>query len=104
MTLFTRPMLAAVTVVFALAAAPSADASTGDAIHSRRVSYSDLDLTRDRDVRALYRRLRTAAQDVCRYGAAPETYSEECARAALDASVARVNAPALAALHREGSR
>jgi UrcA family protein len=43
----------------------AAQSSPFDQIESRKVEYSDLDLTRDAGVATLYSRIRTAARAVC---------------------------------------
>jgi UrcA family protein len=96
----------ALALTLALAAVPAAHAFAGEApadahAASARVSYADLDLDQPRDVRRLYGRLRQAAREVCRHGAAPKTYAPACARAALAAAVASVRSPTLDHLHRE---
>jgi UrcA family protein len=78
-----------------------------------RVSYGDLDLRQDTDVRVLLSRLEKAAWRAC--GGDPKFHSsyakrpahltkvyEECRERAVTAAVDRIGAPALAAaLHRE---
>jgi UrcA family protein len=70
---------------------------------SKAVKYVDADLATPRGVAALYARLGAVAREVCAHQAAPQSYSDACARDALDHAVARVNSPALAELHRAHS-
>lgn len=69
-------------------------------IVTRRVSYADLDLTRDAGAAALYSRIHIAARQVCE----PESGNwawkvleptRRCIEAAITRAVADVNAPAL---------
>jgi len=79
-------------------------AATQDA-PSVQVRYDDLDLSRADGVKALYRRIRNAAENVC--GAA-ETRSpaltrqwRDCFHTAVDDAVRTVDRPMLSSLHAE---
>jgi UrcA family protein len=71
------------------------------------VRYDDLNLATDTGVRTLYARLRQAAVRVCpdRYDRQPERarFARACQAEAIDAAVAEVHSPRLAALHARGS-
>jgi UrcA family protein len=100
----TRPMLALAMVALALAATPDALADEAVAMKTKRVSTAGIDLESPQGARRIYLKLRNAAQQVCAYSSATGAYSRECAEKALDASVARLNAPAVDALHRASRR
>jgi UrcA family protein len=100
----TRPTLALAMAALALIATPPALADEAFAVTTKRVSMEGIDLGNPEDARKLYRRLRHAAQQVCAYSSATGAYSHECAEEALDASVARLDAPAVDALHRASRR
>ncbi len=84
----------------ALAAPPDADLIT----RSKTVKYVDSELSTPRGVAALYARLGAVAREVCAHQAAPQSYSDACARDALDHAVARVDSAALTELHRARAR
>jgi UrcA family protein len=100
----TRPMLALAVAALTLAATPHALADDVATVTTKRVSTAGMDLAAPKDARRLYRRLRDAAQDVCAYSSATGVYSHECAKQALDASVAQLGSPAVDALHRASRR
>lgn len=100
----TRWMIAFAAAALTVTAAPAALADDPVAVASKRVSLAGMDLATTQDAQKLYRRLRHAAKDVCAYSSATRVYSQECARQALDASVAELNAPAVDALHRSARR
>jgi UrcA family protein len=100
----TRPMLALAMAALALTATPHALADDAVTVTTKRVSTAGIDLESPEGARKLYRRLRDAAHQVCAYSSATGAYSRECAEEALDASVARLNAPAVDALHRAARR
>lgn len=98
----------AITVVAATVAlsAPSFAAAPVEAqpgASAQVVHFADLDLSTPTGVRTLYGRIRTAAWQVCSiiaptYG--PSTIDNlKCRRTLVDDAVARVNQPALTALH-----
>jgi UrcA family protein len=72
-------------------------------IPTATVRYSDLNLTSDDGVRALYLRLRGASRQVCRAYEGQElvylTRWQTCYTHALDGAVARMNIPALTSMH-----
>jgi len=85
----------------------SAWAAETTAAPSVRVSYSDLDLSRDAGVERLYGRLRQAANHVCETGAGSRdlrvsALREACAKRALDGAVASVHSTRLSARHSLG--
>jgi UrcA family protein len=82
----------------AAAAEPSTDFVT------RRINYSDLDLSRKAGAAALYSRIKSAARQVCDPLGASElwvsyTQVRLCVHQAIDRAVADVNAPALTSYH-----
>jgi UrcA family protein len=81
--------------VATLAMSGAALASTGLDARSVRVSYADLDLTRDADAARLFARLQQAADAVCDVGSRRELYVEApywaCVNQALGEAVATVN-------------
>jgi UrcA family protein len=71
---------------------------------TRVVRFGDLDLGTSRGVKALYVRIRTAAQAVCGEYERPDSLVpsaafEQCVRTAIESAVAQVNVPALAAYY-----
>lgn len=100
----TRSMLALAVAALALTATPHVLADDVATVTTKRVSTAGMDLACPRDARKLYRRLRNAAQEVCAYSSATGTYSRECAKEALNASVAQLNSPTVDALHRASRR
>jgi UrcA family protein len=66
---------------------------------SRRVSFADLDLTRDTGVATLYSRLSSAAREVCATNDSWEpklfAHSYECRHQALERAVSDVNSATL---------
>lgn len=95
--------LAALAAAALLAALPAARAGEPAAERtSVRVRYDDLDLATDIGVHRLYARLQQAAARVCpdRYDRQPARagHARACQAAAIDAAVAQVNSPRLAAL------
>jgi UrcA family protein len=85
---------------FALAGMGTATAADAPQIS---VSYKDLDLSRAADAKVLYRRLQTAASDVCQPVPAKELSRarawKQCYDAALERAVTQINAPQLVALY-----
>jgi UrcA family protein len=69
------------------------------------VEFGDLDLTNDQDTQRLYRRLRTAASEVCSQfndasrRAVMRMRRQACETRALENAVATIGHPALTALH-----
>ena len=70
------------------------------------VKYEDLDLSVREDAQALYRRLQSAAEEVCNVYAEPRPtklnkIDAQCKREAVAKAVANVDHPGLTALHME---
>ena len=84
--------------VCALSALATANAA-GDQAPARIVRYGDLDLTRMDGVITLYRRIRTAARDVCSplptSDLIAEAFARNCEERAIADAVADVSAPLL---------
>jgi UrcA family protein len=105
----TRYRLALVTAAaLAVAGLPAVQAAETGGARSVTVRYDDLNLGTDVGVRTLYARLTRAAEMVC-----PDRFTRELARAsdaracraqAIDAAVAQVNNPRLAALRARGAQ
>jgi UrcA family protein len=79
-------------------------ASSMDAAPAKLVSYGDLNLDSETGARTLYARLRAASREVCvgYEGSASmeqRMAGAQCYSAALTASVAHVNSPALSSLY-----
>jgi UrcA family protein len=81
-------------------AAPAAAAPAGEAFHLvQRVSYADLDLSKEADAQRLLNRLRRAAADVCESGdisLARQAQSRACRQSAMAMAVAELQAPLVA--------
>ena len=69
------------------------------------VSYSDLDLTSSEGTRELYKRIASAAREVCPYpnarALAEVAVNHSCREMAIAKAVRQVNSPALVALRAE---
>jgi UrcA family protein len=90
----------AVAAASLMLAVPAAFAGDGGI----RVGYSDLDLTTQKGVDTLYRRIHTAAGRYCeelhsRTGSRIATGYEECVTDAVNNTVSSLNLPSLSALH-----
>src|SRR5579862_3432744 len=73
-----------------------------DEVVTRIVNFADLDLTNSKAIETLYRRLKTAADQVC--GSADLTrlqtlYVRQCTKRAIDQAVKDVNSSSLTSLH-----
>lgn len=81
----------------------SLNASAGADSSRQTVEFRDLDLTKSADTERLYRRLRTASQQVCgiwdRGAASRHNPRTECAATALNNAVTTIGHPSLTALH-----
>jgi UrcA family protein len=103
-----RPALAILAAgLGGLLLASSAFAATVSDAPSVRVSYSELDLTRDAGIERLYARLRHAAAEVCGSADIRDlgalARQESCARQALDRAVEDVHSARLTARHKGGA-
>jgi len=89
--------------VCALSALATANAAS-DETPTRLVHYGDLDLTRMDGVVSLYRRIRSAARDVCTPVVASDlsalAFARNCEEHAIAGAVADVNAPLLTSYYR----
>lgn len=90
----------------ALGAAPlAAEEITTDQAHAVPVRFADLDLSQPQDAAALLSRLQVATARACSASEIPRPAPsalraiEECRAEAMDAAVARINAPELTRLH-----
>jgi UrcA family protein len=82
----------------------SATASAQLAPPKQQVEFGDLDLSKSHDTERLYRRLRTASQEVCsefanRSGLRMHDLGRQCIDRALTDAVATISNPLLTALH-----
>ena len=100
---FVKGVVATVAVVaFSVPAISSADELKG---RSEKVTYADLDVQKEEGAEVLYRRLQQASKRVCGVDAnnansvREMSQKRECYRDTLDRSVAKVNNPALTAIH-----
>jgi UrcA family protein len=97
-----RPLVLVLCAGSALGVACSDPASAADSA-GMSVSYQDLNLANQADVRVLYRRLKHAASDVC--GNVPEQELarhlafERCYNAALERAVTQIDLPQLQAMY-----
>lgn len=73
---------------------------------SEKVSFSDLDVKKEADLRQLYRRLRHASERVCGVESFSSSGSlaevreaKRCFREALDTAVAEIDDPSLTRIH-----
>jgi UrcA family protein len=77
------------------------EAMTGDPATST-VRFADLDITKPAGAKALYGRIRAAAQEVCHLSYSRDLLLRQvehsCIEAAIDTAVKTINAPALSAL------
>ena len=106
--------LAVATAVSLLSLSASAVEPVEVAGLSKKVKVWDLDLAKSEDVRTLYERLRTAANDVCkeeahRYWstsrrAVPLGWTDKCVSEAVQEAVDEAGNRHLAALHTSSSR
>lgn len=98
-------VLAVVAAVGIAASAALAAEPLGDYdVPKLEVQYGDLDLTNAEGVRALHRRLTTAAERVCprtdgRVGLERTLAARACRKQALEHAVRAIGSPELAALH-----
>jgi UrcA family protein len=91
----------------ALLCAPAHAGSVDPEIPTVTVDYSDLNLTTDAGIKALYRRLQIAAKQVCRSFEGHEiggaTQRRACYNQALSDAVAKVNVEMLSVLHKNAN-
>jgi UrcA family protein len=93
--------IAATAVVLCLLSITPAWSSTPGE-HSVTVSYRDLDLSSLEGARTLYRRIQSAAKQVCGYQDADlieQSIWRSCYRNAIADAVGKVNSPLLTAVH-----
>ena len=105
----TRSTKCTVLAVFAavgVVASPAllAEPRSDFGVPALEVAYGDLDLTNAEGVKALVRRLTTAAERVCprtdgRVGLERPLAARECRKQALEQAVRTIGSPELAALH-----
>jgi UrcA family protein len=101
-----RPLVLVLCAGSALGAACSEPASAANGTEMA-VSYQDLNLANQADVRVLYRRLKHAATDVCGNVPAQELARhlafERCYNAALERAVTQIDVPQLQAMYQSES-
>jgi UrcA family protein len=89
-------------IALIIASAAAFEPARADGI---RVTYSDLDLSRPKDVAQLYARVQRAARLVCRAG--PKiglSKIRRCEEQTVADAVNRIDRPQLAALHRQNGK
>lgn len=95
----TVTFLCAALLVSSIAAATTPNKVVLDASRQRVVSYADLDLNKASDAEKLYRRIKTAARDVCWMpglsAVVSASHQRECIIDTTQRAVAEVNAPGL---------
>jgi UrcA family protein len=96
--------IAAVTLTFGASVALSDPGAYTPA--SQIVRFADLDLSKPSDVARLYWRIKLVARSVCHTEMSPTAdertaHSDDCYDATVDNAIARVNRPALTALHHD---
>ena len=86
----------------------SHNVTLSDQVPSVVVSYSDLNLATTTGARALYKRISTAAHEVCPFEdsrmPSQMAYNHECRAAAVARAVRDINSPQLAALQAERAK
>jgi UrcA family protein len=97
----------ATAAALAVAGLPAVQAAEAPGTRAVTVRYDDLNLGTDSGVRTLYARLTRAAELVCpdrhNLNLALASIARSCQSHAVDAAVARVQNPQLAALHARGA-
>ena len=100
--------IATATILLA-GAAPALAQPDGRTAISVKVTYRDLDLSSEAGAKVLYQRIRHAAVEAC--GGMPELRDldrvaayDQCHKLAVQAGVARVNAPMLKAMANSGAK
>jgi len=98
----------ATAAALAVAGLPAVQAADAHGTRAVTVRYDDLNLGTDSGVRTLYARLTRAAQLVCpdrhNLDLALASIARSCQSQAVDAAVAHVQNPRLAALHARGAQ
>jgi UrcA family protein len=97
-------MLAGLLAVSVVSVSHAGTASQPDTDAPRlTVDYKDLDLSSEKDALTLYRRIETAAREVCpqptKYSMRITELSRKCVAAAITRAVTEVNSPQLARLN-----
>jgi UrcA family protein len=105
MKLLTCALAAAAFWIGALYLAPEAAAQASEPM-SRSVSYADLNLDNEAGARAMLRRIRHAARDVCddtwgRTSLRQRSYVRACVREAMERAVAELDRPVVTALYQD---
>ena len=96
-----RAAAAVLALGLTIAFTPVARADAAPDVPKLEVSYTDLDIATEQGARALYRRIATAARQVCPRGEGSivpklEEVSRTCIRDAISRAVHEVNSPRLA--------
>jgi UrcA family protein len=106
-----RPIVSAALLLAAGAAlaGTGAQATAFDRPQTRIVRYGDLDLSTDRGIQTLYRRIEIAARAVCGEAERPDSLVpaagfRRCIAEAIDSAVAKVSQPALTAYYERRAR
>jgi UrcA family protein len=101
-------LAAAAAAAMASAATPAQVRYSSDRVPSVEVRYDDLNLSTDEGTRALYQRIKSAAQQVCPVAHSGDlsalATSQRCQSDAIAQAVQAVNKPALASIHAAHTR
>lgn len=85
--------------VMTSALSPSGNASSSEETRKQEVHYADLDITREPGAERLYKRIRTAAREICGTPGIEQIINasrvRRCAEEATARAIAEVNSPAL---------
>jgi UrcA family protein len=108
-TLIVRAAAAACALGITFVLAPVARAEAVTDVPKIEVSYTDLDIATENGARALYRRIATAARQVCPSGEGSlipkmDAMSRTCIRESIARAVREVNSPRLAEVEAELAR
>src|SRR5450631_2120584 len=80
--------------------------AAADPVPTRRVSYADLDISKQPGAKVLYRRITAAAHEVCTFEGVKELGASyryhDCINQAIDTAVKQVNSAALSELRSAG--
>lgn len=91
--------------VMTSALSPASNASSSEGTRMQEVHYADLDITREPGAERLYKRIRSAAREICGTPGIEQIINastiRRCAEEATARAVAQVNSPALTRYYEE---
>lgn len=100
-----NPLSIVLVTVMSSALSPAGNASSSEEVRAQEVHYSDLDITREAGAERLYKRIRTAAREICGTPGIEQIMNahrvRRCAEEATARAVAQVNSPALTRYYEE---